>query len=220
MSPRMWETVWARFVAREQTLGPTPGVREAWRRGRARYAVWLLRVHHPAVLARMAAIAADLGDWIEPVAEAHITVRVCGFPTADPRLDDDVSEATLRAHRQALLRADLPPVSVQIRGASSFASAAFVEVVEVRGLTALRAALSVPGCTPHRSSGLYQPHVTVGTYRATLPSRPIVEALKRHRSAPQVAIAPAAVELVTLDAAVPGAPLCTRWSIPLRSEGG
>ena len=35
-------STWQRFLDAGRTLGPSPGVREAWHQGRSSYAVWAL----------------------------------------------------------------------------------------------------------------------------------------------------------------------------------
>jgi hypothetical protein len=197
---------WATFCARAHTLGPTPGVIDEWRRGRRRYAVWALRVAERAVLERMAAVAEPLDDAIVrvPPADAHVTVWVCGFPSAAPALDDDVAEETLAAQRAAVEQ--LRPPRLVVGAPNAFATCAFLEVHDPHGdLAALRAALAVPGSREVRFAG-YQAHVTVGRFRDTRPIAPIAGALARMRAGEHAAprsVRDAALELVELDARAP-----------------
>jgi 2'-5' RNA ligase len=181
---------WATFCALEWTLGPSPGAIEDWRRGRARYAVWALRIADADVVARMAAVAAPLASAIVPVApdDAHVTAWVCGFPSVAPAFDDDVAEAVLAAQRAAVAR--LAPPRLTIAAPNAFATCAFLEVQDPHGeLTALRAALMVPGAREVRFAH-YQPHVTVGRFKDTRPTAPIAEALRALRASDRFATRP------------------------------
>ena len=88
----------ATFRSAPSTLGPTPGVREAWHQGRSVYAVWVLRVLDAPILERMALVNARLAPHgVRPFGEAHVTVFVAGFPARAPGRDDDVSIDALLA---------------------------------------------------------------------------------------------------------------------------
>ena len=212
---------WASFRARELTLGPTEGAMEAWRRGRQRYAVWALRVVDPVVIARMAAVADRLAGAIVPVApeRAHVTVWVCGFPCAAPRLDDDVAETTLAAQRRAV--AHLPRPRLVVGAPNAFATCAFLEVHDPHGdLAALRAALAVPGAKEVRFAP-YQPHVTVGRFGDTRPAASIARMLAALRDGEPVAphaVADSRLELLELDARAPDR-LTTVWACQHSDSG-
>ena len=206
---------WRAFCQQPTTLGPDPGIRQRWHQGRRWYAVWVLRVAEPAVHARMAALAEQLGDAIRPIpaSQAHITLFVCGFPSRTPCLDDDIDEATLRAQWRALQSADLS-LSLAVGGASSFSTAAFLEVhgdlSEIRGILA--------SCADELRFGPYHPHVTIGTYPQTRPVGPIRAVLERSRDLPLIPIQPAAIELVVFDAHTAGSPLQTRYVAHLPAQ--
>lgn len=204
---------WAMFSALERTLGPTPGAIDEWRRGRRRYAVWVIRLAVPAVMARMAAVAERLAGKLVPVApeDAHVTLWVCGFPAALPTLDDDVAETTLAAQAAAVAAA-APPRLVLGRP-NAFASCAFLEVVDAHGdLAALRAKLALPGAREVRFAR-YQPHVTVGRFNDAWPTAPIAAQLAGLRCDPRfspLSLTGSVPERVELDAAAP-ARLTTVW---------
>ncbi|MDG1482027.1 MAG: 2'-5' RNA ligase family protein [Myxococcota bacterium] len=203
---------WRDFTTAPLTLGPSPGIREQWRQGRQWYAVWVLRVSEPRVHARMAMVAAPLGSAVRPflATEAHITLFVSGFPTADPRLHDDVAADVLLRQRDALVAADLS-LTLTVGGCNSFTTAAFLEVHEDGGLTAIRRLLA--GAADEQRPGPYHPHVTVGVYRDARPTSPLVAALSPLRDAPLIPLHPTVVELVVFDAAVEGSPLLTRHAV-------
>jgi hypothetical protein len=201
-----FDETWATFRTRTQTLGPSAGAIDDWRRGRTRYAVWILRVLVREVLARMASVAAQLEDAIVPVQaeDAHVTTWVCGFPATRPTFDDDVAETTLAAQLAAATR--LSPPRLIVGAPNAFASCAFLEVHDPHGdLAAMRAALAVPGAREIRFAR-YQPHVTVGRFRDTRPTAAIASALAALRAgadAAPLALHGCALELVTLDARAP-----------------
>jgi hypothetical protein len=204
---------WAAFAASQRTLGPSPGALEDWARGRARYALWALRVSAPAVLRRMGAVAERLSGAIVPVppADAHVTVWVCGFPAAASALDDDVAEELLAAQRAAV--ANLGRPRLVVGAPNAFATCAFLEVHDPHGdLAVLRAALAVPGAREVRFAG-YRPHVTVGRFPDTRPAAPLAAVLAPLRSgehAAPLALDDAVLELIELDARAPGR-LFTVW---------
>lgn len=136
-----------------------------WRRGRKRYALWSIPVDCAVVLARVQAARALLGDWLHPAGErqAHISLFVCGFPSAHVQHDDDIALAQLAAQHQALAGLQLPAFELLIGGLDSFASAAFLQVNETEHLSRLRLALS--GITTEVRQAPYIPHLTVGLYR-------------------------------------------------------
>jgi hypothetical protein len=209
----MFEDTWARFRALGRTLGPSANAVEDWRRGRERYAVWVLRVTDAVVLARMAAVAQVLGAAVVRVKrrDAHVTAWVCGFPSEAPALDDDVAESTIAAQRAAVARASR--IRLRVGGPNAFATCAFLEVHDPHGdLAALRATLAVPGAREVRFAP-YQPHVTVGRFGDSRPAGPIADALGALRESagfPLPAV-DGAIELIELDARAPDG-LTTVWS--------
>ncbi|MCP4917639.1 MAG: 2'-5' RNA ligase family protein [Proteobacteria bacterium] len=194
---------WFEFVAAERTAGPVSGVREDWHRGRATYVVWALRVSLAAE--RVERVRAAVGSWIRLVDEAdlHVTAWVCGFPTDRPELDDDVATSVLEAQSVVAGR----PVRLELGAATSFLACPALLVHDARGeLAAVRAELGA-----HQRElrwAPYTPHVTVGSYLESVPTGPIVEALRPFRDEPRIEVV-GRVQRVEVDARVPGAAL--RW---------
>jgi len=204
----MGSETWKRFAELKRVFGPTAGVREQWHRGRSSYAVWVLRVSHPAIDARVSQLAAALGAAIRPIPQRdlHVTLFVSGFPTETPSHDDDVAWSVLRAQRELFFA----PLRIAVGGSSSFATAAFLEVVDVDGgLADVRAQLAGEGRELRFSP--YVPHLTVGTYAQTAPAAPVRSILERWRGESPVLLTISAVELVVFDARVEGAVLETVW---------
>lgn len=148
-----------------------------WHRGRRRYAVWSLPVDCPTVLARLQRARTHLGDWLhdDHRRQAHITLFVCGFPSASPRFDDDFPGERLAAQLAALHARAGAPFELQVGGLASFASAAYLRVSDPAGrLQALRTMLERQGAEIRQ--GPYRPHLTVGLY-----ARPVARAVLQRR---------------------------------------
>jgi len=187
-------------------MGLTPGATEAWRAGRDRYLVWVLRVSAKAVLARAAEVAARLGDAVVavPARDAHVTLWVCGFPAARPRRNDDVAQEVVREQRRRM--AGQGGTRLTVGAPNAFATCAFLEVDDELGeLAALRERLHVPGAREIRFSP-YLPHVTVGRFVDSRPVAPLAATIAELRRGPQaapLAITDAALTLFELDPRAP-----------------
>lgn len=158
------------FTSDDFTL---PNVRRdfpEWHRGRRCYALWALEVDVPAVVARVLAAQGHLAGLLLDgyCRQAHVTVRLCGFPSDSPRQADDFGPEALGIQLAALRQARPRPFEIDIGGLSSFTSAPYLTVSDGGGnLAALREALfsgfdGDPG-------GHYTPHVTVGLYADAWP---------------------------------------------------
>ncbi|MBK7972776.1 MAG: 2'-5' RNA ligase family protein [Deltaproteobacteria bacterium] len=196
------------FRARSHTLGPSDGALEEWRRGRSRFAVWVLRILEHAVVERMARVATALGDAIVPVPahDAHVTAFVAGFPCAgEPRHDDDVPWRVLGEQGVALRAALAAPIELHVGGANACASCAFLDVHDASGaLAAARHALA--RIHPEVRFAPYVPHVTVGRFQDTRAAAPLAAVLARLRDERPITLTIGALELVTFDATDEGHP--------------
>jgi len=229
MGPRMSRAddsleVWESFRRGPLTLPETPGVREQWHRGRTTYAVWLLRVREPAVQARAAEVARSLGDAIvpQPPDDLHVTIFVAGFVHARLHDDDDTDWPRLLGQASAVHHLFDQPLSLRVGAASSFLSAAFLEVQDRSedasedpsvGLTALRAALGQ--AAPEIRFAPYRPHVTIGRYVRATATEGLAEALRPWRELPPLDMSFTHLELATFDAHRAGAPLLVTWAVPI-----
>lgn len=212
-----FEDVWRRFVVAATTLGPTPGVRERWHRGRDRYAVWVLRIRSDSVLERLSRVATALEGSIEPVPaeHAHVTVFVAGFPTPENAVhEDDVSDAQLERQVRALRQAAFAAPRLEVGSANAFLTCAMLEVHDPDGsLARLRAHLEAEA--PEVRFAAYLPHVTVGRFIDDRPPSPIARRLSGLRNLEPLEIRPEAIELVELDSRHDGpVRLTTRIEIP------
>lgn len=153
---------WAQFRAARTTLGPTPGVREAWHQGRRWYHAWVLQIADEAVVARRDAVLAALDGVATPFStrSPHVTVWVHGF---DPP-----------GFEHPLDGVELPLVVGRV---NSFRSVPFLEVRS--DLRAVRAAF--PGLEERWAP--YQPHLTVARYTGDVSVAAIVCRLRPWRRA-------------------------------------
>lgn len=219
---RAFARVWDALARAPATLPLDPGVREAWHRGRERYAVWLVRIEAPEALARMAAVSAALSAasperFVPQRPEsAHITVFVAGFPCATRAQDDDVPFATLEAQADRVRRRPPGPTRLALGGGNAFLSCPFLEVYDIDGgLERLRARLG--GLTRELRFAPYRPHLTLGSLPEAVSTVTLRSALEPWREAPLLPLHIDALELVTFDPRVAGAPLETALRIPLSS---
>lgn len=141
-----------------------------WHLGRPRYALWALDVDVPAVRQRMGAAQEHLAGLLLDgyQRQPHITVSLCGFPSAAPRHADDFGAAALHAHVAALRRAWPEPFDIEIGALASFASAPYLAVSDAGGRIAALRACFAAGDHNH-PDGEYVPHVTVGLYADAWP---------------------------------------------------
>lgn len=141
-----------------------------WHLGRPRYALWALDVDLPPVRSALADAGTALAGLLldDYRRQAHITLALCGFPTAAPCHPDDYGPAQLEQQIAALHAQAGAPFEVEIGGLGSFTSAPFLAARDVDGsIGRLRQALC--GTRPE-PGGPYTPHVTVGLYDGAWPT--------------------------------------------------
>lgn len=145
-----------------------------WHLGRSPYVFWALDVDVLAVRALVARAAVLLGGYLldgygRP---PHVTLDLCGFPSAAPTSADEFSPAMLERQCSALRAAGVSAFEIEVGGLSSFSSAPFLGAVDRGGhIAAVRECLAVDGHS--RLFGDYVPHVTVGLYGGAWPAAEI-----------------------------------------------
>ncbi len=211
-----FEGVWEAFCAAGTTLGHTPGEREAWHRGRGRYALWLLRLDPGPVAERVRVMQERLGGLVRPgrTQDLHVTVFVCGFPAPVVHHDDDVAEHRLaQAHQD--LQAVLPRApELIVGGVNGFRSCAVLEVADPLGDLA-RVRTRLAQWSDEVRFEPFRPHVTLGTFPETVSVAPLIQALGALRHQPPLTWRPQALELVEFDARAEQPVLETRWRVHL-----
>ena len=141
-----------------------------WHLGRPHYALWALDVDVPAIRQRVAAADGHLSGLLlaDYCRQPHVTLSLCGFPSACPQQADDFGAATLAAQLAALRRAQPRPFDIEVGALASFASVPYLAVQDAGGqIAALRECLT--GGSLNDSYGAYTPHVTVGLYADAWP---------------------------------------------------
>lgn len=147
-----------------------------WHRGRREYTVWIIELEREEIIERVEAARKHLSGFLldSYQRQPHITLFVCGFLADDPRYDDDFCRHQFETHRQLLTDSGISPFSIEIGGLNSFAAAPFLEVHDREGgIERVRALLSATAKEVAR--GTFKPHVTVGLYSGTFPSRMVCE---------------------------------------------
>ena len=189
---------WDEFRAARFTLGPSPGVREAWHRGRPGYLVWLLDVAAGPVSERVGRVARALQKELVPApgSRLHVTVLVMGFP-------DELPAHLLRDQIRELEQTRPTAPAVRLHGATSSGVSVHLSVCDcARGIAGIRDALTRCGHSlgfvePRQSR--YRPHVTVGDFPSAFSVESILPALSRHRAYPPLAMHLGRLRLVELD---------------------
>jgi 2'-5' RNA ligase len=174
----------ADFLAAGHTLENVRRDFPEWHRGRPRYLLWAIDADQPAVREQVARATHHLQDLLLAgyVRQPHLTLALCGFPTDEPRQDDDFGPTALLAQLKALRAAACAPFMLQIGHLASFSSAPFLAVQDLEGgLGVLRDALSA---TTHPTGSPYVPHVTVGLYNGRYSTPKVQARLDAHAARP------------------------------------
>ena len=151
-----------------------------WHLGRPHYAVWALEVDVPAIRQRVAAAAGHLSGLLLAgyCRQPHVTLSLCGFPSACPEHADDFGAAALAAQLVALRLAQLRPFDIEVGALASFASAPYLAVRDADGqIAVLRDCLA--GGSLKEFGDPYVPHVTVGLYADAWPISAVQARLTR-----------------------------------------
>jgi len=210
------DEVWSTFCRGPATLAESAGVRAAWHRGRRRYHLWAFRVRAPDVTDRVAHLQQALAGAFEPAPrdDLHVTAFVAGFATTNPLHDDCVPWQALDLQTRAL-REEGRRVRLRVGGVGSFLSVPFLWVGDPYGeLDHLRSVLARHGREIRFAP--YRPHLTLGRYVADVPTAPLAARFAPFRQLPSLELNLDAVELVSFEAATPGAPLVTERTVPLK----
>lgn len=187
-----------------------------WRRGRTRYAVWMLSVECPQILARLQRAQQHLGDWLHQGyrRQAHITLFVCGFPAEQALLDDDFPLERLAAQQQAVRELGIAPFELHVGGLDSFASAPFLTVSDPAGyLDALRTALAAH--SPEIRQSDYRAHLTVGLYARSVPRECVQRQLAAFAEGDPLPLTVRELHYSSYAAAELFGPLCTERRLAL-----
>jgi 2'-5' RNA ligase len=179
-----------------------------WHLGRAAYALWALHFDSTALLPRMQAAQAHLAPWLLDGyrRQPHITLSLCGFPSARPSHADDFGPALLHAQVAALQQARPTAFELEIGGLATFSSVPYFTVHAPAGhLQALRACLA-----PQPAQGAhddYTPHVTVGLYADAWPMDAVLASLRAFAVPERLRLQVRGISLLSYAATDIGGPL-------------
>ncbi len=190
-----------------------------WRKERSHYVVWTIDVDTPALRAAVAALREHLADCLLPdyQRQAHVTVHLCGFSAAVPKLDDDYPATTLQTHIAALQAGAPAPFALKIGAPDSFASAAYLSVDDCAGgILAIRRALT--GSGNPEGSFPYTPHVTCGLYRGEFPLPELIQRMAACELDLPMHLQVERLTLMAYDAAIIGGPLSSLCEFDLATR--
>lgn len=180
-----------------------------WRKERSHYAVWAIDVDIPALRAASAVLREHLADCLLPdyQRQAHVTVHLCGFPAAVPKLDDDYPAAVLQEQIAALQAGAPEPFALKIGAPDSFVSAAYLSVDDCAdGILAIRRTLTGSGSNPEYGFP-YTPHVTCGLYRGEFSLPELIQRMAACELDLPMHVQIERLTLMAYDAAIIGGPL-------------
>jgi 2'-5' RNA ligase len=186
-----------------------------WHRQRQRYGVWIIPVNDPALLDYIEATRRRLADLLHPSQQRqpHLTLFVCGFEQPSHVADDDFSPAQLHDQIESLQSLRGAACSLALGAPDSFASAAFIPVLDPSGqLTQWRCALEVAAKEVRQST--YVPHITLGLYRRKATAEEIRQRLVEI-DVPSMSLRISQLHYATYDARLHFGPLETRHVVTL-----
>ncbi len=207
--------IWSEFVQRARSFGARRLDYPEWHKGRPRYHLWAIDADTEPVNERLRHHRTRLhGYLVQPDArQAHITVAVSGFLSPKALHDDDITPELVEAQALRVHALSLPPFTLRVGGANSFASAPFLEVADPQGaLARIRQALTPEG-REFRTTA-YVPHVTIGIYNDDHAVAQLAPLLAGDR-ADAIAVAVTAIGLYSYEASHIGSPLRLERKISL-----
>lgn len=213
------DPTWAAFLAAGRTLANERRDFSDWHRGRPRYCFWALELAGQDVERAMAAAQGHLGAWLltDYWRQPHVTLALCGFPTAEPWAEGAFGPAAWARWGEALAEDAPEPFAIQVGRLRSFASAPFLAVDDPQGgVGRLRQILAAERAGhPH---GCYVPHVTVGLYAEAWPVREVSARIAAFDHGVALSCRVGAVSLLSYEAAVIGGPLRREASFDLATR--
>ena len=187
-----------------------------WHRQRYRYGVWTIPVEDPVLLHYISRARRQLADLLHPSEQRqpHLTLFVCGFEQPTCVAADDFSPAQLSEQLESLTSLPDGGCALPLRAPDSFASAAFIPVVDPLGrLTRWRGALAVAAHEVRQSS--YVPHITLGLYQRKAGADEVRQRLGEIE-APAMSLQVSELRYVTYDARQHFGPLETQRVVRLK----
>lgn len=178
-----------------------------WHLGRPHYALWALMPDCAALERRVQAAQTHLGRWLLGgyQRQPHITLSLCGFPSACATQGDDFEAGVLRAQLLALRQLRPAPFEISIGALESFSSAPYL-TVQTPPLRALRQCL-LSNATINMAPDDYTAHVTVGLYGGAWPLSELRQAFDRFSDTESLQLQISSIALLSYAARDIGGPL-------------
>lgn len=193
-----------------------------WRAGRHRYAVWAIDLDHDWLREASEKMRRHCADLLLPdyARQPHITLRVCGFPCLERRLNDDYTHTDFAAQVSALTSARIEPFPISIGALGTFTTAPYFSVLDIDGgIARARQALAMPaGDGPGEKGFPYVPHVTFGLYGGRFPMPDVVRRLYSHPEIETVQMTVKRLTLTTYEASVIAGPLASACAFDLEDQ--
>ncbi len=186
-----------------------------WHRQRERYGVWIIPVTDPVLLDCIEVARRRLADLLHPSQQRqpHLTLFVCGFEQPSHVADDDFSPTQLHDQIESLQRLRGATRSLALGAPDSFASAAFIPVMDPSGqLTHWRRALEVAAKEVRQTT--YVPHITLGLYKRKAAAEEVRQRLSEI-DAPSMSLRIDQLHYATYDARLHFGPLETQHVVRL-----
>lgn len=188
-----------------------------WHRQRRRYGIWVIPVDDPLLLRYIDAARLQLADLLHPSRQrqAHLTLFVCGFEQPSRVAADDFSPTQLSDQIELLHDLRGAPCSMPLGAPDSFASAAFIPVMDPSGaLARWRRALEVAANEIRQSN--YVPHITLGLYKRKATAEEVRQRL-REIDTPTMSLRVSQLHYATYDPRLHFGPLETQRVVRLES---
>jgi 2'-5' RNA ligase len=188
-----------------------------WHRQRRRYGVWIIPVNDPVLLDYIEAARRRLADLLHPSQQRqpHLTLFVCGFEQPSHVADDDFSPTQLHDQIESLQGLREAACSLSLGAPDSFASAAFIPVMDSSGqLAQWRCVLEVAANEVRQAT--YVPHITLGLYKRKATAEEVRRRLGEIH-APSTSLRINQLHYATYDARLQFGPLETQHVVRLGS---
>lgn len=211
--------VWTTFQSLRQTLHTENRDYAEWHRGREEYAAWAIGIQSQSVQFRFDAARAHIAAFLfEPYQrQPHVTLFVCGFLAEIGRFHDDYTIEELERCLQALKKAKPEPFEIKIGGINSFASAPFLEVLDVSGgIENIHDILS--GTRSEIRDGEYIPHLTLGLYSSNFETKRVAEKMSSFCIDSPITHLVDEVSLITYSAHKLAGPLTVKYVVGLKNK--
>ncbi|GJL82731.1 MAG: 2'-5' RNA ligase [marine bacterium B5-7] len=191
---------WQKFVCASHVLATDKTDYPIWRKGRNRYAAWIIPVTDTLVSGRLEKARKHLSEWLlQPwLCEPHVTILAGGFLASKMVYDDDLTPELIDRQSQIISENCKVPLELSAGDANSFLAAPFLEIECLdRHFHTLRESLLQVHGEPRSED--YLQHITIGLYRESYATDDIAKALSGLTFEPPIAFTANRIELVSFD---------------------